>query len=48
MSASASGLSKHLLGEWDSPEADVIINETQHLYVLAEFHAFLQLAEKKV
>ena len=48
MSVSASSLSKHLLGEWDSAKADMIINETQDLYVLAEFHTSLQVVGKKI
>lgn len=42
MSLSGSSLSEHLLGEWDSPKADIIINGTQDLYVLAEFHNSFQ------
>jgi len=41
MSVSASSLSKHLLGERDSPKADMIINESRDLYVLAEYHTSL-------
>lgn len=47
MFVSASSLSKHLLGEWDSPKADMIINESWYLCVLAEFHTSLQVVGKK-
>lgn len=48
MSVSASSLSKHLLGEWDSPKAYMIINETQDLDVLAQFHSSLQVGGKNI
>lgn len=41
-------LSEHLLGEWDSPKADTIINGTQDLYVLAEFHNSFQAVRKNI
>lgn len=48
MSISGSGLSEHLLREWDSPKADIIANETQDLYVLAEFHHSFQVVRKNI
>lgn len=48
MNISSSSLSEHLLGEWDSLKADIIINKTQDLYMLAEFHNSFQVVRKNI